>query len=60
MQGMATTWNGGEDYTFVDSTDSIELEWEGTPPITLNVEVQVTGIPESSGNEVDVSNWVAL
>jgi uncharacterized protein YdeI (BOF family) len=58
MRGTATTWNGGEDYTFQDgSGPSIQLEWERTPPIPLDVEVLVTGIPESSGLEVDVSSW---
>jgi uncharacterized protein YdeI (BOF family) len=60
MQGRATSWNGGEDYTFEDATGMIELEWQRSPPITLNIEVQLTGLPESSGNEVDVTDWAPL
>lgn len=60
MQGRATEQIDGDDYTFEDSTGSIRMEWEGTPPITVGVEVYITGLPESSGNEVDVSKWTPV
>ncbi len=55
MLGGATEFDGDENYTFEDSTGTIQLEWEGSPPITLGPDIVVTGVAESS--EVNVSNW---
>lgn len=59
MQGQITTWDGAEDYTFVDSTGSIEVKWQGQPPITLNIDILVIGVANGT-NEVDASNWSPL
>ena len=59
MQGQVTTWDGDKFYTFVDSTGSIEVKWQGQPPITLNIDILVIGVAGGS-NEVDASNWSPL
>jgi hypothetical protein len=55
MRGRATEFDGDENYTFEDATGSTQLEWEKSPPIPLDVEILVTGHPESS--EINVSSW---
>ena len=59
MQGQITTWDGAEDYTFVESPGSIEVKWQGQPPITLNIDILVIGVANGT-NEVDASNWSPL
>ena len=45
-----------DDYLFADDTGSIILEWEGYPPLPLDVQIEVTGVYDRNDSEVDVSS----